>query len=145
MVACGLAATLKAQGQSITDRLDDIARRHGLVATGQVSMRVTDLSLIAAAMTRIRSAAPAELLGDPVTEVTDMRPQTDAMRLRTDRARVVVRPSGTEPKLKCYLQVRAAVDPRRGRRGAGGCAGRSATRSRALGAEMSTALGIQPG
>jgi phosphomannomutase len=44
-----------------------------------------------------------------VTEVTDLLPRTDGIRLRTDRVRVVIRPSGTEPKLKCYLQVVAPV------------------------------------
>ena len=57
----------------------------------------------------VRAAPPARLLGDPVTEVTDLLPRTDGIRLRTDRVRVVIRPSGTEPKLKCYLQVVAPV------------------------------------
>ncbi len=145
VVACGLAAGLKARGESVADRLDDLARRHGLVATGQVSVRVSDLSLIAAAMTRIRATAPDELLGDPVTEVTDLLPKTDALRLRTDRARVVVRPSGTEPKLKCYLQLRAPVAAD------ADAAALADTRATAqadlstLGREMSEALGISSG
>ena len=59
----------------------------------------------------LRRSRPATLLGDPVTEVTDLLPRTDGLRLRTARARVVIRPSGTEPKLKCYLQLTVAVPP----------------------------------
>ncbi len=109
VVACDLVATLQAAGQSVQDRLDELARRHGLLATGQLSIRVEDLGQIGTAMARLRRAAPATLLGEAVTEVTDLLPLTDGIRLRTGRTRVVVRPSGTEPKLKCYLQVSTPV------------------------------------
>ncbi len=142
VVACGLAAELKARGESVADRLDDLARRHGLVATGQVSVRVSDLSLIAAAMARIRASAPGELLGDAVTEVADLLPQTDALRLRTDRVRVVVRPSGTEPKLKCYLQVRVPVDGNADADALAAVRAAAHAELSALGREMSEALGI---
>jgi len=105
VVACDLAAGLKAQGHSITDRLSDLAVDHGLVLTGQLSVRVDDLTVIAAAMTRLRGATPATLLDEPVTEAVDLLPRTDGLRWRTARTRVVIRPSGTEPKLKCYLQI----------------------------------------
>ncbi len=107
-----LAAVLKAQGRTLADRLDDIARRHGLYATDQLSVRVTDLSLIAAAMQRLREHPPASLGGLTVLHVDDLAlgagglPPTEGLRFRlTDGARVVVRPSGTEPKIKCYLEV----------------------------------------
>ena len=139
----GWPPTLKAQGQTIADRLDELARRHGLVATGQVSVRVhgpvADRRGHDAASARPH---PTELLGDPVTEVTDLLPQTDAMRLRTDRARVVVRPSGTEPKLKCYLQVRAAVDPDADAAALADVRAAARRDLDALGAEISAALGI---
>jgi phosphomannomutase len=106
---CDLAATLKASGRSVADALDDLARAHGLHLTDQLSMRVQDVSIIAGAMARLRSAPPAELAGESVTEVVDVLPRTDAMVLRTEHRRVVVRPSGTEPKLKCYLEVVAQV------------------------------------
>ena len=109
VLACDLVAELAAAGSSVPDRLDELARAHGLFVTGPLSIRVTDLSLIAAAMRRLRADPPADLLGDPVTESTDLLPQTDGLRWRTGRVRVVVRPSGTEPKLKCYLQVHADV------------------------------------
>jgi phosphomannomutase len=92
-------------GQALPDRMDELARAHGLFSTGQLSVRVDDLARIAEAMSRIRRNPPTGLLGDPVTEVTDLLPRTDGVRLRTDRVRVVIRPSGTEPKLKCYLQI----------------------------------------
>jgi phosphomannomutase len=109
VTAADLAATLAAQGLTVPDRLDELARSHGLVVTGQLSVRVQDLTEITAAMARLRTSPPATFLGAPVTEVTDLLPRTDALRLRTDSTRVVVRPSGTEPKLKCYLQVSRAV------------------------------------
>jgi phosphomannomutase len=109
VLACDLIAELAAAGSSVPARLDELARAHGLFVTGPLSIRVADLSLIPQAMRRLRSSPPALLLGDPLTESTDLLPQTDGLRWRTDRVRVVVRPSGTEPKLKCYLQVHADV------------------------------------
>src|SRR5699024_8632715 len=104
-----LAAGLRAQGRNLLDALDALARQHGLVTTSQVAFRVTDIDQIAAAAQRFRNRPPRKLLGDPVVESVDHLPAADAMLLRTERARVVVRPSGTEPKLKCYLQVSAPV------------------------------------
>jgi phosphomannomutase len=106
---CDLAATLKESGRSLADALDDLAREHGLHLTDQLSMRVQDVSIIARALARLRSAPPAELADESVTEVVDVLPRTDAIVLRTEHRRVVVRPSGTEPKLKCYLEVVAQV------------------------------------
>jgi phosphomannomutase len=107
-----LAAELKAAGATLVDRLDEIAERYGLHATDQLSARVADLSLIASAMTRLRAEPPAMLGGLTVEGIDDLAagsaslPPTDGLRFRlSDRARVVVRPSGTEPKLKCYLEV----------------------------------------
>ncbi|MFC0028985.1 phospho-sugar mutase [Micromonospora chaiyaphumensis] len=100
-----LAAGLKAEGRTLTDRLDELAAEFGVHHTDQLSVRVDDLRLIAEMMTRIRGATPAALLGHPVTEVSDLLPESDVVILRTDAARVVIRPSGTEPKLKAYLEV----------------------------------------
>jgi phosphomannomutase len=112
-----LAARLRSEGRTLTDRLDDIAREHGLYATDQLSVRVTDLSLIAAAMDRLRSTPPSVLGGLAVERVDDLAegsgdlPPTEGLRFHlADHARVVVRPSGTEPKLKCYLEVVVPVD-----------------------------------
>ena len=111
MLMCDLAAGLKAAGRTLQGALDDLARAHGLHLTDQLSVRVEDLSLIRDAMARVRSGPPSVLAGEDVTEVTDILPRTDAVVLRSHHRRVVVRPSGTEPKLKCYLEVVTAVDP----------------------------------
>jgi phosphomannomutase len=107
-----LAAALKAEGRTLLDRLDEIALRHGVHATDQLSFRVADLSLIGDAMARLRSAPPSELGGLAVEQVDDLSqgdgglPPTEGLRYRlAERSRVIVRPSGTEPKLKCYLEA----------------------------------------
>ncbi|MFE1781757.1 phospho-sugar mutase [Streptomyces sp. NPDC059506] len=114
-----LAAALKADGRTLTDLLDRIAVEHGLHATDQLSVRVEDLSVIAGAMARLREHPPTELAGLPVSSAEDLSagtadlPPTDGLRYRlsggpasgVEAARVVVRPSGTEPKLKCYLEA----------------------------------------
>ncbi len=116
-----LAALLRSEGRTLVDRLDDIAREHGLHATDQLSVRVADPALIAAAMDRLRTTPPTALGGLRVEGVDDLAeggtgdgaglPPTEGLRYRlADRARVVVRPSGTEPKVKCYLEVVVPVD-----------------------------------
>ncbi len=106
-----LVAELKAAGQTVAQRLDEIARDYGVHLTSQLAFRVADLSLIADAMARVRATPPVELAGEPVS-ATDLAtggaelPPTDGMLFEGASVRVVVRPSGTEPKLKCYLQVR---------------------------------------
>ncbi|RYV52016.1 phospho-sugar mutase [Pengzhenrongella frigida] len=107
-----LAAGLKSAGRTLIDALDDLAREHGLYLTDQLAARFTDLDQIPATMARLRSAPPATLAGSAVTEVVDLAdgadglPPTDGLRLlAADGTRVVVRPSGTEPKVKCYLEV----------------------------------------
>jgi phosphomannomutase len=99
-----LAAALKASASSIPQRLAELAAEFGLYATQQLSWRVADLDLIADAMARLRADPPGRLLARPVT-VTDLAPDNDVLILRFDGGRVVVRPSGTEPKCKAYLEV----------------------------------------
>ncbi|MEV5339833.1 phospho-sugar mutase [Streptomyces sp. NPDC052676] len=106
-----LASVLKEQNRTLLDLLDDLAVEHGLHATDQLSVRVQDLSLIADAMRRLREQPPTRLAGLPITNAedltrgTDRLPPTDGLRYTLEGARVIVRPSGTEPKLKCYLEV----------------------------------------
>ncbi|WP_406487959.1 phospho-sugar mutase [Streptomyces phaeochromogenes] len=106
-----LASELKSGGRTLLDLLDDLAVEHGLHATDQLSVRVDDLSLISDAMRRLREQPPTRLAGLAVTKAedltkgTDTLPPTDGLRYTLDGARVIVRPSGTEPKLKCYLEV----------------------------------------
>lgn len=112
LTVAGLAAQARLDGRTLLDLLDDQARRYGLHATSQLSVRVDDVSLITGAMARLRAAPPVELGGRKVESADDLSegsadlPPTDGLRYRlSDGARVVVRPSGTEPKLKCYLEV----------------------------------------
>ncbi len=110
-----LTAELRAQGLTLAQRLDEIAQTHGLHATDQLSFRVADLSIIADAMARLRENPPRTLLGEHVAVVdladgTPELPPTDGMEFIGDSLHVVVRPSGTEPKLKCYLEVRFSAE-----------------------------------
>ncbi|KRE92907.1 phosphomannomutase [Nocardioides sp. Soil774] len=112
LLVCELAAEAKAAGRGLPDILDDIARTHGLHATDQLSVRFDDLSHIAATMERLRATPPTVLGGLAVERVEDLSegsaqlPPTDGLRYTlAEGARVIVRPSGTEPKVKCYLEV----------------------------------------
>src|SRR3954453_3940805 len=112
LLVCELAAATKAQGRTLRDVLDDIARAHGLHATDQLSVRFSDLDEIPATMARLREAPPGTLGGLAVERIDDLSlgtpdlPPTEGLRyVLADRARVIVRPSGTEPKIKCYLEV----------------------------------------
>ncbi|GAA2640963.1 phospho-sugar mutase [Paractinoplanes durhamensis] len=100
-----LAATLKTAGKTLADRLDELAAEFGVHATDQLSVRVDDLAEIGTAMGRARQAPPATLLGAPLIGVNDLLPENDVLTFRTAAVRVVIRPSGTEPKLKAYLEV----------------------------------------
>jgi len=146
-----LADTLKAQGRTLVDALDDLARAHGLHLTDQLSARFTDLAQIPATMQRLRTAPPASLAGSAVVETVDLSdgvdglPPTDGLRLLAeDGSRVIVRPSGTEPKVKCYLEVvvpvagDASVDEVSEARHV------ASARLQAIRADMSAALGIAP-
>jgi phosphomannomutase len=121
LMLCELAAAEKAQGRTLVDVLDDLALEHGLHATDQLSVRVSDLAEIGAAMERLRATRPTTLGGLAVEGVDDLAegsaglPPTDGLRYRlADDARIIVRPSGTEPKLKCYLEVVVPVDAEAG-------------------------------
>jgi phosphomannomutase len=112
LLVAELAATLKSEGRTLLDLLDDIATEHGLHATDQLSARFADLGQIDAAMARLREQPPTSLGGRAVTSAEDLAKgdggllPTDGMRYRLEaNGRVIVRPSGTEPKLKCYLEV----------------------------------------
>ncbi|SCL36152.1 phosphomannomutase [Micromonospora pallida] len=133
-----LAADLKARGRTLTDRLDELAAEFGVHHTDQYSVRVTDLRLIADAMARVRAATPTALLGRSVTETRDLLPEADVVILRTDTARVVIRPSGTEPKLKAYLEVvEPVVDG-----DVAAARGRATEAVAALRTEIATVLGL---
>ncbi|GHJ50314.1 phosphomannomutase [Catellatospora sp. TT07R-123] len=143
LLVAELAAGLKAELRTLPDRLDELAAEYGLHVTDQLSVRVDDLGEIQQMMAHLRAKLPASLLDEPVTSTEDLLdasgPQrSDVVILRTETARVVVRPSGTEPKLKAYLEVvEQVVD---GEVAAG--RERAAATIRALRTEVAAALGI---
>ena len=111
LAVADLIAELKAESRSILDLLDDLAREHGLYATRQVSLRVADLSTIRTIMESLRSQPPAIVGKRAVETIVDLQqgtdlPPTDGLVLTlAGQGRIIVRPSGTEPKIKAYLQV----------------------------------------
>jgi len=117
LLVAELAAGLRTCGRTLLDRLDELEREHGVHATDQYAVRVDDPSAIDAAMARLRSRTPAELAGRRVVESRDLLadggeglPPADVLVLALDAGRVVMRPSGTEPKLKAYLETVVPVD-----------------------------------
>lgn len=116
LLALELVAALNAEGRTVFDVLDELALRHGVHATRQVSLRMPTPELIADAVDSLRREPPRDLAGLPVEEIVDLArgyaglPPTEGILLRLSGARVIVRPSGTEPKVKCYLEVVRSVD-----------------------------------
>ena len=116
-VVLELCAALKAEGRTLWDVLDELALQFGEHSTRQVSVRVTDLQQVAHVMSGLRIQPPREMAGLTVTSIDDLGegisglPKTDAVIVHLGdansdvHARVIVRPSGTEPKIKCYLEV----------------------------------------
>ncbi|MDR2453566.1 MAG: phospho-sugar mutase [Bifidobacteriaceae bacterium] len=113
-----LAARAKLAGRSLIDLLDDLARRHGLHATAQVALRFRDSAELAGVMRSLRRAAPKRVGATPVSRITDLAAGWEGLAAAdalifslADSARLIVRPSGTEPKVKCYLEVVEPVPP----------------------------------
>jgi phosphomannomutase len=102
VLACDLAATLKSEGRTLLNALDDLSTAHGVHLTDQVSLRFDDVTAMAPLVSALKSAPPTTLAG---VEVTQDNPAPDIVRLKGEGVRVVVRPSGTEPKVKAYLEV----------------------------------------
>jgi phosphomannomutase len=111
VLVCDLVATLNERGRSLPDALDDLARRYGVHDVAAVSRRVAGADEAAELMRRLRAAPPSRLEGFTAA-ISDTADITDALIFTggddETSARVVVRPSGTEPKLKCYLEIRCA-------------------------------------
>ena len=109
LVVADIATTLAASGYTIGDQLEKLGARDGYFATDQISIRVKDLSIIENLMKKLRTNPIQELDGQAVVFTDYLNgwgnlPGTDAIQLDlADGRRVIVRPSGTEPKLKCYL------------------------------------------
>jgi phosphomannomutase len=111
LMVAEMAARLKSWNGSLLQVLDDLAYEYGVHATRQVSVRVSELARIPAVMSALRASPPVEVAGIAVASFEDLEqgspglPPTDGLRLvLASGARIIVRPSGTEPKVKCYLQ-----------------------------------------
>ena len=112
-----MLAHLKSHGKTLWQVLDELALSHGLHATDQVSVRVTSSDQVALTMAGIRNTPPTKFGSLQVSRIDDLAiglgelPKTDAVIIhlagndQIQKARVIVRPSGTEPKIKCYLEV----------------------------------------
>ena len=107
-----IATDLAAEGKDLNDLLDEVWERHGFHATEQISIRVSDMGAITELLARLRSTPPQEIAGkrvesiDDLASPTDGLPPTDGLRLwLSGGVRIIIRPSGTEAKLKCYIEV----------------------------------------
>ena len=111
LLVATMAAHLKANNQTLQGKLDDLAKDHGVHATKQVSVRVADIARIAEVMATLRNQPPSAIGGLDVTRFIDLEegpdlPPTDGLLFElAGNARVIIRPSGTEPKVKAYLQT----------------------------------------
>ncbi|WP_022884902.1 phospho-sugar mutase [Glaciibacter superstes] len=110
-----LATRLQADDLTVADRLDQFTQRFGHYASGQISVRVSDVSKIAEVMARLRKSPPERIGSAAVESIDDLAggfdglPPSDVLRIRLEGAsRIIVRPSGTEPKLKVYLDTFSA-------------------------------------
>ncbi|MHA7282247.1 phospho-sugar mutase [Arthrobacter sp. TMS2-4] len=141
-----LAAATKAAGRTLFDLLDDAFLEHGLHAADQLSVRVESLPLLGDMMGRLRQAPPSSFAGSPVAVAEDLAegsanlPPTDGLLYLTqDGTRVIIRPSGTEPKLKCYLEV---VEPVGSAAGLGEAKEGARVRLEAVKQDVAAALGL---
>ena len=107
-----IATDLAADGKTLLDLLDEIWARHGFHATEQISIRLNDLSKVAVILGGLRNNPPQNISGRTVTSIdylaapSDGLPPTDGLRIWLDGGvRIIIRPSGTEAKMKCYIEV----------------------------------------
>lgn len=108
----GLAAEAQERGLTLADLVREVGDTYGHFASAQVSVRVADLSLIGTVMLSLRSLPPTQIAGRSIASAEDLlqsapgQPSGDVLRYRlSDGSRVIVRPSGTEPKLKVYIDA----------------------------------------
>jgi len=112
LVIAQIATDLRKEGKSLNDLLEDIWKTYGFHATEQISIRVTDLALISTIMKKLRTNPMSHIAGfkvlsmDDLTKPTNSLPPTDGLRFTLEEnIRIIIRPSGTEPKIKCYIEI----------------------------------------
>jgi phosphomannomutase len=110
-----LAEGAKSADRSVLDIYDDLERAYGVHLTSQLTLRTADQAQV---MGRLRAAPPEAFGGEAVSGLTDLAagsgtvPRADVLTFRLADGRVVLRPSGTEPKIKCYIEI---TEPTAGR------------------------------
>ena len=107
-----IATDLAEEGKTVLDLLDEVWARHGFHATEQISIRLSDLSKVGVILGGLRNNPPQEIAGRSVTSIDDLAapkdglPPTDGLRIWLDGGvRIIIRPSGTEAKMKCYIEA----------------------------------------
>jgi phosphomannomutase len=107
-----VATDLKREGLTLSDLLNEVWERHGFHGTEQISIRVSDMGAITKLLAGLRKSPPAEIAGRKVDAIDDLAapkdglPPTDGLRIwLAGGIRIIVRPSGTEAKMKCYIEV----------------------------------------
>ena len=107
-----IATDLAAEGKTLLDLLDQVWDRHGFHATEQISIRLSDLSQVGVILGNLRSNPPKQIAGWAVTAIDDLAkptdglPPTEGLRIwLTGEIRIIIRPSGTEAKMKCYIEA----------------------------------------
>lgn len=107
-----IAMDLKGEGLTLSDLLNEVWQRHGFHGTEQISIRVSDTAAITALLEGLRQNPPFEIAGIAVQSIDDLAapkdglPPTDGLRIwLAGGIRIIIRPSGTEAKLKCYIEV----------------------------------------
>ena len=107
-----IATDLKREGLTLSDLLNEVWQRHGFHGTEQISIRVSDISTITGRLAALRKNPPSEIAGRKVDAIDDLDapkdglPPTDGLRIwLSGGIRIIIRPSGTEAKMKCYIEV----------------------------------------
>lgn len=118
VMLAGMVSVLAASGRSVWDVLDDLARQHGLHVSAQVAVRFTQPRMLEQSVAALLAAPPQRLGGQEVVTVADLNmgyqglaPTSGILLETTGGTRVIIRPSGTEPKVKAYLETITAVPP----------------------------------